>query len=83
MPKIWEENEKNALFNLPKNPLFGRFRVTSRSITKNYKILQYEIPILKIVPKQNEPSKKYFFLNPDAKKTQLPNSKPSIYMFFV
>ena len=49
-----------------------------------YKILQYEIPILKIVPKQNEPSKKYFFLNPDAKKKhnyliQNPVSTCSLY----
>ena len=38
-----------------------------------YKILQYEIPILKIVPKQNvNPPNKNIFLNPDAKKKEYP-----------
>jgi len=42
-----------------------------------YKILQYEIPILKIVPKQNvNPPNKNIFLNPDAKK-RISNSNPN------
>ena len=45
-----------------------------------YKILQYEIPILKIVPKQNvNPPNKNIFLNPDAKK-RISNSNPNTYL---